>query len=379
MFRLALLLGLLTTVQTLNAQLNQRLEPVRELNSYWLTADRQGESYTPYVQGTSLNYPVIGFILNTNDNQGLVLRCCVPQGTSIFIDNRIVDRTSSEHCKLYNLDSLNAIYRKNAVFLSFFKENLNPSELSTTLMALQPIQDAQAQTKSTPQIIKRISEPFMDFFVVAIILITSFYAFLINKYPKGHRDFFNFSKAFSLTLKEEKILTQRNMSSVNTMFLGLYSMVFSLLIILFWKIFQSVPELFGFVQLGSFSTGLFSWLALSVIIFCVVELKYMIIKILCSLLNIEKIAQIHFFDFIRISLIFVCSTLIVASSLYLSNLPKGTLFTVILYFFLALLGVRIIILLLKLIGDTSFRKIHLISYLCTTEILPLLIGIRIFF
>jgi len=105
----------------------------------------------------------------------------------------------------------------------------------------------------------------------------------------------------------------------------------------------------------------------------------MLIKVLCSLLNVDKIAQIHFFDFIRLSLIFVGSTFLVASSLYLSNLKVQIAFTIVLYLFMALLGVRIIILLFKLIGDTSFRKIHLISYLCTTEILPLLIGIRIFF
>ena len=76
---------------------------------------------------------------------------------------------------------------------------------------------------------------------------------------------------------------------------------------------------------------------------------------------------------------FVGSTLLIASIFYLSNLNGEMPYTIILYVFLGLLGVRIVILLFKLIGETSFRKIHLISYLCTTEILPLLIGIRIFF
>jgi hypothetical protein len=246
-------------------------------------------------------------------------------------------------------------------------------------MTSQPVNELLGQTDPTVQIRKRTRDQFTNFFVVAILIMSAFYAFLINRYPKGHRDFFNLSKAFSLSLKEEKVLTQRNMSTANTMFFCLYGMSIALVIILFWRIFGGIPEILEFVTLTTFWSCLFSWIALSAIAFCVVELKYLLIRILCSLLNVEKIAQIHFFDFMRIGLIFICTTLMVASVLYLSDWNQVVSFKVVLYAFIALLGIRIIILLFKLIGETSFRKIHLISYLCTTEILPLLIGIRIFF
>jgi hypothetical protein len=333
----------------------------------------------PYIKGRSLNYPVIGLLLDTDDSKGLVLKCCVQQGTSVFVNNRIVDQTTLNACRYYDVDSLKSQYQRGSLFISFYQENLDPKLLSTTLMTTHPAPDIQARSKPTVQIIKRSSDQFADFFVMAILSVAAFFAFLINRYPKGHRDYFNFSKAFSLSLKEEKVLTQRNMSIVNTLFIWMYAMVISLLIVLFWKIFDAVPNLFDFVELTTLKTCFFSWLTMSFMTFCVLELKYLLIKILCSLLNVEKIAQIHFFDFLRLSLIFVGITFIGASSLYLSNLSRELPYTIILYIFIALFGVRIIILLFKLIGDTSFRKIHLISYLCTTEILPLLIGIRIFF
>ena len=379
MFRTVLLLVLLAITSDSLAQNQTQLVPIKELSSSWLTVDRQGENYVPYIRGRSLNYPVIGLLLEAGDTPGLLLQCCVQQGTSIFINNRIVDRTGSDACLYYDLDSLRTRVDKKTIFLSFFQQNLDPNQLSTTLMTRQPVRDLQGKSQPTAQITKRSADPFPDFFVVAILMVLAFYAFLINRYPRGHRDFFNFSKAFSLTLKEEKVLTQRNMSTVNTLFLCMYGMILSLLIMLFWKIFQFIPELFGFVDLSTFRSCMFSWLALSFMAFCVVELKYLLIKILCTLLNFDKIAQIHFFDFIRISLIFVGSIFLIASAMYLGNLSGGMPYTIILYVFVTLLGVRIIILLFKLIADTSFRKIHLISYLCTTEILPLLIGIRIFF
>jgi len=156
-------------------------------------------------------------------------------------------------------------------------------------------------------------------------------------------------------------------------------MIIALVIMLFWKIIGGIPEIFEFISLSTFNSCLFGWLALSAMAFCVVELKYLLIRVLSSLFNADKIAQIHFFDFIRIGLIFISAILTAASAFYLSSIDRYMVFTILLYLFVFLLGVRILILFFKLIGDGSFRKIHLISYLCTTEILPLLIGIRIFF
>ena len=379
MFRLTALVLLMGLSPALTALDQTNLVPVKDLKHQWLTVDRSGKQYIPYIQGRPLSYPVLGLILDRGDGSGLIFRVCVPVGTSVFINNMIVSRSDTGGCIYYDMDSLSSIYSDQSLFFSFFKRNLDPGAVTTTLVTRQPLTEFQGVTNPTIQITRRYQDQFADFFVVAILLVTAFYAFLINRYPKGHRDFFNFSKAFSLTLKEEKVLTQRNMSTANILFFCLYGMAIALVIILFWKVFDGIPEMFEFISLNTFKSCFFGWLGLSLIAFCVVELKYLLIKILSSLLNVDKIAQIHFFDFMRIGLIFISLTLIAASALYLSSMNQFVLFTVLLYLFIILLVVRIVIILFKLIGDSSFRKIHLISYLCTTEILPLLIGIRIFF
>jgi hypothetical protein len=379
MYRILLIYAMVLMTPTLRAQSPDHLVTVKDLKSKWLTVDRDGTHYVPYIRGGSLTYPVIGMILNAGDGAGLILSICIPEGTAIFMNNKIVDRTDAGGCRNYNIDSLRSIHSQQSLFISFFKENLNPDLITTALMVAQPMGSFQAQSNSIPQIKKRPDDHFSDFFVIAILLVAAFYAFLRNRYPKGYRDFFNFSKAFSMTLKEEKVLTQRNMTAANALFLLMYSMVISLIIILFWKIFQGIPDLFKFVALNTVSSCFVSWIVLSLMAYTVVGMKYILIKVLCSLLNIDKIALIHFFDFMRISLIFVSATLIISSVMFLSVLGQIVSFNIILYWFMILLGVRIVILLFKLIGGTSYRKIHLIPYLCTTEILPLLIGIRIFF
>lgn len=380
MFRLLLSIVLVLTPFNATSQSTERLVTIDDLQSTWLTVDRAGKQYIPYVLGSSLNYPVIGLLLNTTSQAGLILECCFPEGTSVFVNNQIVDHSDRRTCRYYNIDSLSASYQGNAIFVSFYRVNMVPSSLTTRLLIKQPQAVLALTADKTAQIFKRPLSGFTNFYFSIILLIAAYYAFLINQYPRAYRDFFNFSKAFSPTLKEEKILSQRTMSTANALFLWGHSMILAVVIIFFWRVLGGIPDVFGFVGLQTFKSSLFSWLILSAIVYITIGLKYLLIRTLCSLLNFEKIAQIHFFDFFRLSMMFTSPVLMVLTIMHLNELDYQIMpYQVVLYIFITLLVARIVVLVMKLIGGSSFRKIHLISYLCTTEILPLLIGVRIFF
>ena len=362
------------------SQVQEQLVPVKDLKKDWLTVARSGEGYVPYVAGTSLTYPVIGVLINTNSEAGLILECCIGEGTSIFINNKIVDRTDKAVCRYLSIDSLARLYPEDQLFISFFRDQLNPALLTTSLLAPQKVALGNPSEDNAAQVKKRPSNHFTNFFILAVLFVAAFYAFLINQYPRAYRDFFNFSKAFSPTLKEEKILSQRTMNTANALFMWGHSMVIALIIVMFWKYLGGVPELFKFVSLHTLGSVFRSWLVLALLVFITIGLKYLLIRILCSLLNFDKIAQIHFFDFIRLSMIFASFTLSSLVVIFFIKFDQPLLiFKVLLYAFIAFLVVRMSIVLLKLIAGSTFRKVHLISYLCTTEILPLLIGFRIFF
>ncbi len=380
MFKTVLTSILFLMLLTCFGQSPAELVPVQDLQKHWLTVDRSGERYVPHVAGTTLNYPVIGMLINTSAEAGLILECCFSGGTAVFINNRIVDRTNTRICRYLNIDSLAEVYADDEIFISFYADQLDPATLKTTLHAKQKIIPGKVQEDNTAQVKKRVSNDFANFYILAVLFISGFYAFLINQFPKAYRDFFNFSKAFSPSLKEEKVLAQRTTTTANALFMWGHSMVISLVILMFWKILGGIPDVFQFISLQTIKSSIISWLIFALLVFATIGLKYILIRTLCSLLNFEKIAQIHFFDFIRLSMIFASFTLIVLTIIFFIRFDYQLMpFTIVLYAFIAFLVVRMGIVLLKLIAGSTFRKIHLISYLCTTEILPLLIGIRIFF
>ena len=173
MYKQLILIALGFTLN-LNAQNSSELVPIKDLKTNWLTVNREGQDYVPYINGGSLIYPVIGIILNSNEGAGLMFQACLPEGTAIFVDNKIVDRTPYEGCRLYNVDSLLSELNQESVFISFFKENLNPDLVSTMLMTRQTVNNLEVQSKVLPQIKKRSEDHFGDFFIVAILFIAVF-------------------------------------------------------------------------------------------------------------------------------------------------------------------------------------------------------------
>ncbi len=247
MFRLLIFLCLLSvSVQ------GQDWVPVEDLSAHWLTVDRKGEQYTPYVMGNSLNYPLIGVMINTRTQAGLVMESCVPVGTAVFVDNKIVNRTSTTGCLYFSIDSLRQIHKTDELFISFFNTNLQPQLLTTRLMTQAAAESALSPVSNTAQIKKRATSGFGDFFILAIVFTLALYAYLINKFPRIYRDYFNFSKAFAPTLKEEKVLTQRNVGAANALFLLGHSLMIALLMILFWRVLGGIPQGFGFIKIQSF-------------------------------------------------------------------------------------------------------------------------------
>jgi hypothetical protein len=76
MFKLATLLVILTCGQVLTAQDTMQMLPVKDLKSKWLTVDRSGDKDIPYVNKRSLQYPVVGMMLDTLEVSGLTLGLC---------------------------------------------------------------------------------------------------------------------------------------------------------------------------------------------------------------------------------------------------------------------------------------------------------------
>jgi hypothetical protein len=100
--------------------------------------------------------------------------------------------------------------------------------------------------------------------------------------------------------------------------------------------------------------------------------------VLGSLFRLDKVVDVHFFDFIHYSKVFytlLVPVLVLIFTSYLSYIDRvESLCTVIIIGFALLRILLISFRLNKLVPD---RNLYLFSYLCVTELVPLLTGIKL--
>src|SRR5690606_28145111 len=198
-------------------------------------------------------------------------------------------------------------------------------------------------------------------------------------YPKTFSEYYNLGHVLSLRWREDNIFGSRAISSTNLLFLFVYSLAMSFVILTLWYETGGAPQEMGFIAYSKFSSSFLSWLLLAVFVFVLMIFKYFLIWITSSLLGFKELISFHFLDFMRISQLLILLLLAITTISIISFrdliTPDGIIFP---YIILLCISITFILLFIKLLSSSSHRNVHLFSYLCTTEILPMIIGIKFF-
>ena len=91
------------------------------------------------------------------------------------------------------------------------------------------------------------------------------------------------------------------------------------------------------------------------------------------------LARVHFFNWVRLLLIVFGGATIIVFSYYILRGQNETIFVAFLSLIVGTLIAWIFIVFMKLNGKTEHSMFHLFSYICATELIPLLITIKVLF
>jgi hypothetical protein len=127
----------------------------------------------------------------------------------------------------------------------------------------------------------------------------------------------------------------------------------------------------------SIGEGFFQWIKLSAIIASLLIAKMVIVFMFSELFKVKDVAAIQYFHFIRA--LILAAVLITVFSLvnFIFRGPAGWLHFILLRTGAAVLVLSAVMMYLKLLGLTRYRFFHLFSYLCASEIVPLVILLKV--
>jgi Domain of unknown function (DUF4271) len=337
---------------------SQPTERVKDISSYWKVAE--GDRLEDY-NGQAVHSIHLAIV---DEFKGGIISIKAPDEFALFVNGQLQLRSRSEF-KL-KVDSLLAV-RAGTPLLSIFQKS-DVKNLKTDL-----IYNAFTENEN----FLRGSNHFNDFVIISSILLFGFFIILFRSNTRLTIDYLNLAKVFSFQEREEATVTGRIGSSVNILFFVFISMLGALLLIV---IFKGAPPILPFTNkiiLMSFTKVFARWLLLSFVILVLLIGKLALIWSMSNLFGFKGVVRFQFFNFIRS--LYVSSALMgfVLLGYFMMEVEKPDFFYLMVASACGLMILSIFFLYFKLMTRTSSAVFHLFSYLCGSEIIPLMILIKV--
>ena len=211
--------------------------------------------------------------------------------------------------------------------------------------------------------------------IVMSILLMGLYVWVKTISPKTFREQYFWKRLFSFRIREELATSVRPFSKEFLLFNSLYALNAGYITLLISNfLMEDVPDI---LHLSNVTYGVVKWLLVSFAFFAATFIKYAAIYLTGSMYGLKNIFSWHFMDFHSSSTIYYTFTSALLSMvIYAFFYPKKVLLEILAVSLVVFLFYRTVMVYIKLAQRSNGGILYIFSYLCTTELIPILIGLK---
>ncbi len=351
---------------------------IKDLREDWLYHRSDRDAYLPVdlerktSVGTSVSFVLDGLRYSEYD-----FLAKPTKKTTFFANGQVLayfPQTTEVH---WPIDSLSKSFGSDSLFISIYNPNRIPTGMVTKVVSYMPKAFSDVGRDNFELSERPISDT-RDFFVLGLLLIVFVYVLMGLYYDRTVWAYYRVSDAFSLRSRDEPLYKSRPFSKANIFIILLHSLVLSFFIVM---LSHFLPERFllcYYFDFESIGEGFLNWTFAMLMIFAFLLLKYFSIYTFCLIYRANDFKNTHFFSFIRLSMIHTAALSFLLLALYfVFNIKSPFIYQNLIYLLLAAMLLRTLLLFFKLMNLVTHRILYLFSYLCGTEIIPLVIIIKV--
>ncbi len=341
---------------------------VENLREKWLVYDHEQNKYVPYILVRDSHPKSISIIINTDLAEDyLVLE--IPKHTSVYFNDKMEGSFGRDTVLVYKVHDLPKKIQ-NKILLTIFNPALKPEKLLTYL-AMPWI-----GYEGTNPILTRTKNYFNEFFITAVVIIMGFWVFLYRNDPKNSSTFISYSKTLSLRGLGDNLFRTKIFAPTNFKVYIFYGMISSLLAIS--VDFMANNHLGFYLDFEDILLPFAIWILLILAVLTGLIFKQWLISYFTDLFEIKDFSKIHFFSIVRVSLGGVLLILLIFVLIkFVLKWHTYDNYQIFIPLIVTMFVLRTLIIFLRLMIFSKYRILHLFSYLCATEIIPLVIIARI--
>lgn len=344
----------------------QSLQEEKDLKQDWLVYEH--DQYTPYTGDGNTN--TIYLRIDSREHSNDFIRIRSSESFNVMVNGLVCG--SGNHFQ-FPIDSLAKAHNTTILLFAINQDDLHARSIHTKMLGLSE------KNEVDHAIAKRDMSSFRDFAISAALLLIVMLLVIIRLNPKLAGDYLSVTRIFSLREGEDAQMYSRIANSTNILFYVYCSLLIGYYLIV---VFHFVSDLFPIAlafEAESFSGMILQWLKLSSMILSLLFVKIILVFGLSYLFGIGEIPGIHFFNWIRVLVVFFGLLSIVLFIYFIWHGHSHETHTIFLKLLGWIVGGWMILIFFKLSRRANASMFHLFSYICATELIPLLITIKVLF
>lgn len=215
-------------------------------------------------------------------------------------------------------------------------------------------------------------------FITISILLLLIYAVMRNAFPRVFGMTYHLINLFGFRVKEEIGVSLKLLSKGQMFMSAIYALTLSFLLLYLGSYLLDVESvMYDLISIKSYWNGLLVWILISFAVYLSILVKLVFLLFMSWLFNLSSGYKRQFSDFFTTSSVFFLMASIALSILLYGQVISGSnlsevLAKIVILFFIY----RTVLIYVKLLQTASYSKLYIFSYICTTELIPLFIGIN---
>ena len=193
--------------------------------------------------------------------------------------------------------------------------------------------------------------------------------------PATFREYYSWKKLLGFKVREESAVSVRPFSKDFLLFGSLYALNIGYVVALISNLLlEEVP---GVIQVSGVVDGIFRWLIVASAFFVTLFIKYAAVYLMGVMYGFKNLFSGHFIDFYTSSSFFYMLISILLSVMaYAFFIPGGASVEWLAISLIVFLFYRTLLIYIRLMQRSVGDKLYIFSYLCTTELIPIFIGLK---
>jgi hypothetical protein len=348
---------------------SEKFTVVEDLSDRWKVSSDEGFETVHASEASGLS--TLYFSFGRDEFAGATLHIQSANPYFIFLNGKISGKYQG--VVRFAIDSLARIDSSPAFHFAIHQDRINPRDLRTQILSNQQNATVMDGPRERPYFF------FRDFVVVAGLLIVLFFVVISRLNPKLAADYFSPSRVISQRDTDDSQASARLTSGANVQFYVLCSMLVGYYLMITFYNLPSRYALPTYFYATDFWSACLQWFKLTLLILVALLGKIAVIYGLTRLFDMRGLARIHYFNFVRLLLLVFGATTVIQFAYYIGRGSDISVFTVFLGLVVVALTLWVVLAFFKLSGRTGHSLFHLFSYLCATEIIPLLVTAKVLF